>query len=130
LEQDSTAREAGPEASGDAEDDVDSGERMTRRGCSQSTVMLSDSSDEDEATTADQPTGGDAAASTSRDLEEKERQACLEAECRSKFNVESASQQLEMEAPHGKGPAGETSTPPPPASALPGKGGWVECDAS
>jgi hypothetical protein len=64
-EQDSAAREAGPKASRDPEDDIDSGDRSTRRGRSQSTVVLLDSSDEDEAATADQPTGGDGAASSS-----------------------------------------------------------------
>jgi hypothetical protein len=31
---------------------------------------------------------------------------------------------------HGKKPAGESSAPPPPASALLGKRGWVERGAS
>jgi hypothetical protein len=86
------AREADPEASGDpGDDDVDSGERATRRGCSQSTVVLSDSSDDHEAATADQPTGGDATTSSSRDLEEEESHVRLEAERHSKFNAEHAS---------------------------------------
>jgi hypothetical protein len=64
-EQDSTMREAGPEASKDPDDDdIDSGKRATRRGRSQSIVVLSDSSDDDEATLADQPAGGDATASS------------------------------------------------------------------
>jgi hypothetical protein len=130
-EQDSAVREAGPEASEDLDDDdVDSGKRATRQGHSQSIVVLSDSSDDDEATSADQPAGRDATASSSLDLEEEERQACLKAEHHSKFNVEHASRRPETEAPHGKGPAGETSAPLPPASALPGKRSWVECDAS
>jgi hypothetical protein len=74
-EQDSAAREVGPEALRNPKDDVDSGERSSRRGRSQSIVVLLDSSDDDEATTTDQPTGGDVAASSSRDLEEEERQA-------------------------------------------------------
>jgi hypothetical protein len=65
LEQDSVAREAGPEASEDPDDDVDSGERATHRGHSQSTVVLSDSSDDDKAASAGQPAGGDATASSS-----------------------------------------------------------------
>jgi hypothetical protein len=84
-------------------------------------VVLSDSSS-DEAAMADQPTGGDAAASSSRNLEE-ERQVRLEAERRSKFNTERASRRPEAEAPHGKGPAGEISAPLPLASPLPGKRG-------
>jgi hypothetical protein len=92
LEQDSATREAGPEASGDPDDDdIDSGERATRRGCSQSTVVLSDSSFDDEAASADQPTGGDATASPSRDLEEEEHQVRLEDKRCSKFNAECAS---------------------------------------
>jgi hypothetical protein len=93
-------------------------------------VVLSDSSDNDEATMSDQPTGGDAAASSSRDLEEEERLARLEAERRSKLNAEHASRRPEARTPHGKGPAGESLAPPPPASAFPGKRDWVECDAS
>jgi hypothetical protein len=85
------AREAGPEASEDPNDDVDSGERATRRGHSQSTVVLSDSSDDDKAASAGQPAGGDATASSSRDLEEEEHQARLEAKRRSKFNAKRAS---------------------------------------
>jgi hypothetical protein len=84
--------------------------------------VLSDSSDEDKAATANQPSGGDAAASSSRDLEEEEHRVCLEAE--------RATRRPEAEAPHGKGPAGETSAPSPLASAIPGKRGWVERDAS
>jgi hypothetical protein len=91
LEQDSTARGAGPTASRDLDDDgAESGKRLARRRCSESTVVLSDSSD-DETALPDQPTGGNADASSSRDLEEEERQARLEAEHRSKFNDERAS---------------------------------------
>jgi hypothetical protein len=130
-EQDSTAREAGPEASEDRnDDDVDSSERATHRGRSQSTVVLSDSSDNDKTASTSQPARGDATASSSRDLEEEECQAHLEAERRSKFNAERPSRWPEMEAPHGKGPTGETSAPLPPASALPRKRGWVEGDSS
>jgi hypothetical protein len=93
-------------------------------------VVLSDSSDDDEPTMADQPTGGDATASSTRDLKKEERQVRLEAERRSKFNSERASRRPETEAPIGKEPAGEISSPSPPASALPCKRGWVECDAS
>jgi hypothetical protein len=50
-------------------------------------VVLSDSSDDDSAS-QDQPTGGDADASSSRGLEEEERLARLEAERHSKFNDE------------------------------------------
>jgi hypothetical protein len=93
-------------------------------------MVLSDSFDNDETALPDQPTGGYATASSLRDLEEEERLARLEAERRSKFNTERASRRLEAKTPHGKGPAGESSAPPPPASALPGKRGWVERDAS
>jgi hypothetical protein len=93
-------------------------------------MVLSDYSDNNEAASADQPIGGDATASSSRDLEEEERLARLEAEHGSKFNAERASRRPEAEIPHGKGPDGESSAPPPPASALPGKRGWVERDAS
>jgi hypothetical protein len=79
---------------------------------------------------ADQPTGGDATASSSRDLEEEEHRARLEVKHRPKFNAERACRRPEQEAPHGKGPAGETLTPLPLASALPSKRGWVECDTS
>jgi hypothetical protein len=130
-EQDSAVREAGPEASEDPDDDdVDSRESVTRRGHSQSTVVLMDSTNNDEAASAYQPAGGDATASSSRDLKEEERQARLEAERRSKFNAKRASRRPETEATYGKGLAGETSASPPPASALPGKRGWVKCDAS
>jgi hypothetical protein len=129
-EQDSVARGAGPTASGDLDDDgAESGERLARWRRSESTVVLSDSSD-DETALPDQPTGGDADTSSSRDLEEEERQARLEAERRSKFNDERASRRSEAGASHGKKPASESSTPPPPPSALPGKRGWVERDAS
>jgi hypothetical protein len=88
-EQDSATREAGPKAFEDPDNDnIDSGERATRWWCSQSTVVLSDSSSSDKATSAGQPAGVDATASSSRDLEEEERQAHLEAERRSKFNAE------------------------------------------
>jgi hypothetical protein len=94
-------------------------------------VVLSDSSDEeDKASMAEQPSGGDATASSSLDLEEEEHRIRLEAERLSKFNAEHASRHPEAEAPHGKGPAGETLAPPPPAFALPGKRGWVDSDAS
>jgi hypothetical protein len=90
-EQDSAARGAGPTASGDPDnDDAESGERLARRRRPESTMVLSDSSS-DESTLPDQPTGGDADASSSRDLEEAERRARLEAERRSKFNNERAS---------------------------------------
>jgi hypothetical protein len=78
-------------ASEDLDDDgVESGERLARRRRSESTVVLSDSSDKESAL-LDQPTGGDADASSSRDLEEEGRLARLEAERRSKFNDERAS---------------------------------------
>jgi hypothetical protein len=110
--QDSTARGAGPEAPGDHDDnDAESGERVTRRRRSKSTVVLSDSSDNDETALPDQPTGGNAAASSSRDLEEEECLARLEAKRRSKFNAEHASRWPEAGAPHGKGPTDESSTP-------------------
>jgi hypothetical protein len=129
-EQESAARGAGPTASRDLDDDgAESGERLAHRKRSEITVVLSDSSD-DESALPDQPTGGDADASSSRDLEEEGRLACLEAECRSKFNDERASRRPEAGASHGKKPAGESSVPPPPSSALPGKRGWVERDAS
>jgi hypothetical protein len=54
-------------------------------------VVLLDSSSDDESALSDQPTGGDADASSSRDLEEEGRLACLEAESRSKFNAKRAS---------------------------------------
>jgi hypothetical protein len=57
------------------------------------------------------------------DLEGEERLARLEAKRRSKFNAERASRRPELEIPHDKGPAGETSAPPPLASALLGKRG-------
>jgi hypothetical protein len=129
LEQDSVARGAGPEASGDLDDDgAKSGEWVARRRLSESTMILSDSSD-DESTLPDQPTGGDADASSSRDLEEG-RLVRLEAECRSKINDEHASRRPEAGASRGKGPIGESSAPPPPTSALPSKRGWVERDTS
>jgi hypothetical protein len=92
-------------------------------------MVLSDSSN-DETALPDQPTGGDADVSSSRDLQEEGRLARLEAERRSKFNDERASRRSEAEASHGKKPADESSVPPPPPSALPGKRGWVERDAS
>jgi hypothetical protein len=131
LEQDSAARGVGTEASEDLDGDgAESGERVARRKRSESTMVLSDSSDDDECALLDQPTGGDTDASSSRDLEEEGRLARLEEECRSKFNAERASRRPEMGTPHGKGPADESSAPPPPTSALPGKRGWVERDAS
>jgi hypothetical protein len=129
-EQDSTARGAGPTASGDLDDDdAESGERLVRRRRPEGTVVLSDSSD-DGSSLPDQPTGGDVDASSSRDLEEEGRQARLEAERRSKFNDERASRRPEAEASYGKKPAGESSAPPPASSGLPSKRGWVERDAS
>jgi hypothetical protein len=78
-------------ASGDLDDDgAESGEWLACRRRFESTVVLSDSSD-DESTLPDHPTGGDADASSSRDLEEEGRLARLEAERRSKFNDERAS---------------------------------------
>jgi hypothetical protein len=129
-EQDSMARGAGPSASGDLDDDgAKSGERLARRRRPEGTVVLSDSSD-DESAQPDQPTRGDADVSSSRGLDEEERHARLEAEHRSKFNEERASRRPEAGTSHGKKPAGEPSAPPPPASALPTKRGWVEHDAS
>jgi hypothetical protein len=129
-EQDSAARGAGPMASRDLDDDdATSGERLARRRRPEGTVVLSDSSN-DESALPDQPTGGDADASSSRDLEEEGRRACLEAERRSKFNDERASRRPEAGASHVKKPFGESSAPPPPPSALPGKIGWVERDTS
>jgi hypothetical protein len=129
-EQDSAARGVGPTASRDLDDDdAESGERLARQRHPEGTVVLSDSSS-DESALPDQPTGGDAYTSSSRDLEEEERQARLEAERRSKFNDECTSRRPEAGASHGKKPAGESSAPPPPPSALPGKRGWVERDAS
>jgi hypothetical protein len=130
LEQDSAVRGAGPTASGDLDDnDAKSGERLARRRRSENTVVLSDSSD-DETALPDQPIEGDADASSSRDLEEEGRLARLEVERRSKFNDERSSRRPEAGASHGKKPAGVSSAPPPPTSALPGKRGWVERDAS
>jgi hypothetical protein len=58
-------------ALGDLDDaDAESGEWLARRRCSESTVVLSNSTD-DESALLDQPTGGDADASSSRDLEEE-----------------------------------------------------------
>jgi hypothetical protein len=130
-EQDSAARGAGPMASGDLDDDdVESSEQLARRRRPEGIVVLSDSFDNDSAL-PNQPTGGDADASSSRDLEEEGRQARLEVECRSKFNDERASRRPEAGASHGKKLTGESSTPPPPPPpALPGKRGWVEHDAS
>jgi hypothetical protein len=129
-EQDSTARGMGPTASGDGDDDdAESGERLVRRRRLEGTVVLSDSSDDD-SFLPDQPTGGDADASSSRDLEEEGRRARQEAESHSKFNDERASRQPEAGASQGKKSAGESSAPPPPPSSLPSKRGWVEWDAS
>jgi hypothetical protein len=128
-EQDSAARGAGPAASEDLDDNgAESGERLAHWRRSESTVVLSDSSD-DESALPDQPIGGDADAYSSRDLEEEGRLARLEAERRSKFNDERASRRPEAGASQGKKPAGESSAPPPPTSALPGKRGLVERDA-
>jgi hypothetical protein len=63
-------------------------------------VVLSDSSDDGETALPDQPTEGDADASSSWDLEEEERLARLEAERRSKFIAECASRRLEAGTPH------------------------------
>jgi hypothetical protein len=90
--------------------------------------VIPDSSDNDEAASADQPTRGDAA-SSSQDPQEEECQVHLEAERRSKFNTERVSRRPETEAPHCKGPTSETLAPLPSASALPGKRGSVEHDA-
>jgi hypothetical protein len=95
-------------ASGDLDDDgAKSGERLAHRRRSESTVLLSDSTD-DETTLPDQPTRGDADASSSRDLEEEWCLARLEAERHSKFNNERASRRPEAGASHG-----ESSAPPP-----------------
>jgi hypothetical protein len=72
-EKDLAARGAGPTTSRDPDnDDAKSGERLARRRRPESTVVLSDSSD-DESALPDQLTGGDADTSSSRDLEEEER---------------------------------------------------------
>jgi hypothetical protein len=129
-EQDSAARGAGPAASEDLDDDgAESGERVAHRRRSESTVVLSDASD-DKSALPDQPTEGDADTSSSRDLEEEGRLARLEAERRSKFNDERISQRPEAGTSRGKGPADESSAPAPPTSALSSKRGWVERDAS
>jgi hypothetical protein len=130
-EQDSVARGARPEASEYHDDDgAESGKRVACWRRSESTVVLSDSSDDHESALPDQPIGGDADASSSRDLEEEGHLARLEAKRRSKFNAERASKRPETGTPHGKGPAGESFAPPPPTSAFPGKRGWVEREAS
>jgi hypothetical protein len=129
-EQDSAAKGIGPMASGDGDDDdAESGERLVCRRHPGGTVVLSDSSDDD-SSLPDQPTGEDADASSSRDLEEEGRRARLEAERRSKFNDERASRQPEAGAPQRKKPAGKSSAPPPPPSSLPSKRGWAERDVS
>jgi hypothetical protein len=134
-EQGSAARGAGPLASGDDDDDDDddddaqSGGRLVHRRHPEGTVVLSDSSDDD-SSSLDQPSGGDADASSSRGLEEEGRRARLEAERRSKFNDECASRNPEAGTSRGKKLAGESSAPPPPSSSLPSKRGWVERDAS
>jgi hypothetical protein len=129
-EQDLAARGVRPSASGDPDnDDAESGEQLVRRRRPEGTVVLSDSSSDD-SSSPDQPTGGDVDASSSRDLEEEECLARLEAERRSKFNDERASRRPEAGASHGKKSAGESSTPLPPPSSLPSKRGWVERDAS
>jgi hypothetical protein len=95
-ELDSAARGAGPEAPRDHDDDdAEPHEWATRRRRSESIVVLSDSSDDDETALPDQPTGRDTAASSSRDLEEEEHLARLEAKCCSKFNAERASRRPE-----------------------------------
>jgi hypothetical protein len=49
-EQDSAVRGAGPSTSGDLDDDgAESGERLARRRRSESTIVLSDSSDDESA---------------------------------------------------------------------------------
>jgi hypothetical protein len=117
-------------ASGDLDDDdAEFGEWLARRRCPEGTVVLSDSSSDDSAP-PDEPIGGDADVSSSRDLEEEGRRARLEAERRSKFNDKHASRRPEAEASQGKKPAGESSAPPPPPPVLLGKRGWVESDAS
>jgi hypothetical protein len=64
-EQDLAARGAGPTDSRDLDDDgAESGERLARRRRSESTMVLSDSSN-DETALPDQPTGGDADVSSS-----------------------------------------------------------------
>jgi hypothetical protein len=129
-EQDSAARGTGPTTSRDVDDDdVESGERLVRWSRPEGTMVLSDSSDDGSAS-PDQPTEGGIDASSLRDLEEEGHRARLEAERRSKFNDERASRQPEAGTSHGKKPAGESSVPPPPPSALPSKRGWVERDAS
>jgi hypothetical protein len=129
-EQDSTARGTGPTASGDPDDDdAESGERLAHWRHPEGTVVLSDSSNDGSAL-PDQPTGGDAGTSSSRDLDEEGRQARLEAERRSKFNDERASRRPKAGASHGKKPAGESSAPPPASSGLPSKRGWVERDTT
>jgi hypothetical protein len=129
-EQDSAARGTGPTASGDPDDnDAESGEWLVRWRRPEGTVVLSDSSDDGSAL-PDQPTGGDAGTSSSRDLEEEGRQVRQEVERRSKFNDERASWRPEAGASHSKKPAGESSAPPLASSGLPSKRGWVERDAS
>jgi hypothetical protein len=64
-EQDSAVRGAGPMASGDLDDDgAETGDRLARQRRSESTMVLSDSSD-NETAPPDQPTGGDTDASSS-----------------------------------------------------------------
>jgi hypothetical protein len=122
-EHDSAVRGAGPVAFEDLDDNgPESGEWLAHRRRSESTVVLSDSSD-DESILPNQPTRGDADASSSRDMEEEGRLACLEVERRSKFNDERASRRPEAGASHGKKPSDESSAPPPPSSALLGKRG-------
>jgi hypothetical protein len=65
-EHDSAVRGAGPEASKDLDDDgAESSERVARQRCSESTVVLLDSSNDDESALPDQPTVGDADVSSS-----------------------------------------------------------------
>jgi hypothetical protein len=129
-EQDLAARGIGPTASRDVDDDdPEFGGRLVHRRRPEGTVVLSDSSDDGSAL-SDQPTKGDIDASSSRDLEEEGRRARLGAKRHSKFNDERASRQPEAGTSHGKKPAGKSSTPLPPPSALPSKRGWVERDAS
>jgi hypothetical protein len=86
------------------------------------TVVLSDSSDEDDESVA---------VTSTRDLEEEEeRIERLEAGHRSKHNVKRSSRHRSPGVHHGKEPMGETSTLAPITSAIPSKRGCVECDAS
>jgi hypothetical protein len=85
------------------------------------TVVLSDSSDEDDESVA---------VTSTRDLEEEERIERLEAGRRSKHNVKRSSRHRSPGVHHGKEPMGETSALAPITSAIPSKRGCVECNAS